>query len=191
MSKGNGLLFVVSGASGTGKTTLCRALEKDLGLFFSVSATTRGKRGGEKEGKDYLFISKENFKTMIQQGEFLEWAEVHEHYYGTPKGPIEKRLLEGSSVILDIDIQGAVQLKKDKPETKLIFVQAPTLKVLRERLINRGTDSRETIEKRINKAESEIAESSEYDHVLINEDLNKTKEELEKIVKSYLKSIYL
>jgi len=186
LNKRNGFLFVVSGASGTGKTTLCRALEKDLGLFFSVSVTTREKRVGEEEGKDYLFISREKFKKMIQEGEFLEWAEVHDNYYGTPKAPIEKHLMTGSSVILDLDTQGALQLRKELRETKLIFVQPPTLEALKERLVNRGTDSSETIEKRINKAESEIAESGQYDHVLVNEDLNKTKEELETIVRSYL-----
>lgn len=181
-----GHLFIISGASGTGKTTLSRALEKGLGLHFSVSATTRSKRTGEEEGKDYRFLSLDNFKKMIGEGEFLEWAVVHGNYYGTPREPIETKLGEGKSVLLDLDTQGALKLKKDRKDAILIFIRPPSLEALRERLEKRGTDPKEVMEKRIKKAAEEIAQSDQYDHVLINEDLKKTQEELRNLIKSYL-----
>jgi guanylate kinase len=181
-----GHLFIISGASGTGKTTLSRALENDLGLHFSISATTRSKRAGEEDGRDYRFLSLDNFKRMIREGEFLEWAVVHGNYYGTPRDPIEAKLREGESVLLDLDTQGALKLKKDRKDAILIFIRPPSLEALRERLENRGTDSEEVMEKRIKKAAEEIAQSDQYDHVLINEDLKDTQEELRDLIKSYL-----
>lgn len=185
-SNSPGHLFIISGASGTGKTTLSRALEKGLGIYFSVSATTRSKRTGEEEGRDYKFLSLDKFKRMIRDGEFLEWAMVHGNYYGTPKAPIEAKLREGKSVLLDLDTQGALKLKKERKDAILIFIRPPSLEALRERLKKRGTDSQEVMEKRIKKAAEEIAQSDQYDHVLINEDLKETQEDLRNLIKSYL-----
>ncbi len=175
-------LYVISGASGAGKTTLCLALQKELGFFFSVSATTRPKRPGETEGKDYFFISEEEFERRVNEAQFLEWASVHGYRYGTPLKPIEDHLKNGEKVLLDIDTQGALYLKRKFSQIVLIFIETPTLQELENRLIARGTDSREVIEKRIRKAREEISQSSQYDYVVINEDLEKAKRELMAII---------
>ena len=175
-------LFVVSGASGTGKTTLCRDLERELGLFFSVSATTRPPRVGEVEGRDYRFISREEFDKMVAEGRFLEWASVHGQFYGTPRDPIEASLREGRDVLLDLDTQGALNLKKIEPKAVLVFIKPPSLQELRKRLESRATDSPETIARRIARAEHEIEESVHYDHVVVNRDLEAAKQELKAII---------
>jgi guanylate kinase len=177
-----GLLFVVSGASGTGKTTLCRFLEKELGLFFSVSATTRNIRPGEVHGRDYFFLSPEEFSRQVEQGGFLEWAQVHENRYGTPKVPVMDRIQRGKSVLLDLDTQGALQLKKMIPEAVLIFLKPPSLQVLEQRLRSRGTESEEAVHKRISRAGQELAESDQYDFVVVNQDLDRAREELKAII---------
>ncbi len=179
-----GHLFIISGASGTGKTTLCRKLEKECGLFFSISATTRPKRPGEIDGRDYYFLPPQEFDKMIQEGKFLEWAQVHGNYYGTPAGPVEEHLEKGRDVLLDLDTQGGLFLKKIKPETLLIFIKAPSLEDLKKRLKGRGTDSKEVMERRIQNAEEEIKKSSHYDYVVINRDLQQAKEDLKKIIRS-------
>jgi len=180
-------MIVVSGASGTGKTTLCRELEKELGLFFSVSATTRPPRPGEVEGQDYRFLSSEGFDKMRRNGQFLEWASVHGQRYGTPREPIERNLREGRDVLLDLDTQGALRLKKANPEALLIFIKPPSIEELRKRLKARGTDSEETIRSRIERAEHEIEQSAHYDHVVVNRDLGEAKRELRSIIGSALK----
>lgn len=181
-----GCLIVVSGASGTGKTTLCRYLTQTLGLFFSVSATTRPKRQGEQEGRDYFFLTPEAFTRQVEQGGFLEWAQVHQHRYGTPKDPIMDRLRRGETVLLDLDTQGALQLKKLIPTAVLIFLKPPALEVLGERLRSRGTDSEEVIDKRIARASQELAESDKYDFVVVNEDLEQAKRDLKSIIQGVL-----
>lgn len=183
-STGSSRLFVVSGASGTGKTTLCRDLERELGLFFSVSVTTRAPRVGEVAGRDYHFISQEEFDKMVSEGRFLEWAGVHGKFYGTPRGPVESSLQEGRDVLLDLDTQGALNLKKILPEAVLIFIKPPSIDELRKRLESRGTDSPETIAKRIARAEHEIDQSVHYDHVVVNRDLQEAKRELKAIITS-------
>lgn len=177
-------LFVVSGASGTGKTTLCRDLERELGLFFSVSVTTRPPRPGEADGRDYHFISREEFDKMAEAGQFLEWAEVHGQFYGTPRAPIEAGLREGRDVLMDLDTQGALNLKKIEPKAVLIFLKPPSIEELRKRLESRGTDSPETIARRIARAEHEIEQSVHYDHVVVNRDLEAAKKELKAIINS-------
>lgn len=181
-----GRLIVISGASGTGKTTLCRYLMDDLGLSFSVSATTRAKRPGEVEGKDYYFLSPEEFSRQAEQGGFLEWAQVHEHRYGTPKKPIMEHLKRGESVLLDLDTQGALQLKKIVPAAVLIFLKPPSLEVLKERLRARGTEAEEVIHKRFARATEELAESDKYDYVVVNEDLEQAKRSLKTLIKGIL-----
>jgi guanylate kinase len=175
-------LFIISGASGTGKTTLCRQLENELGLFFSISATTRPKRAGEIDGRDYYFLSKTEFDKMVAEGKFLEWAQVHDNDYGTPAGPIQDHLNRGEDVLLDLDTQGAFQVKKTNPEAILIFIKPPSIDDLRKRLVARGTDSTQVIEGRIKRAEDEIKQSSSYGFVVINQDLEKAKEDLKKIL---------
>jgi len=182
MIQDSGKLFVVSGPSGTGKTTLCRQLEAELGLFFSISATTRPIRVGEIEGRDYYFLSDEKFREMETAGEFLESAAVHGHCYGTPAKPIESHLGLGEDVILDIDTQGALNIKENFPEAILIFLKPPSEADLYRRLKNRGTDSEETIQRRMKRAEGEIQQSSHYDFIVTNRDIETAKEELRKII---------
>lgn len=177
-----GRLFIVSGASGTGKTTLCRSLERELGLFFSVSATTRPPRPGEVGGRDYRFLSPEEFDKMTKDGQFLEWAWVHDQRYGTPREPIERNLAEGRDVLLDLDTQGALQLKKLMPQAVLIFIKPPSLEELRKRLESRATDRPEVIARRIARAEHEIEQSVHYDHVVVNRDLDEAKRELKGLI---------
>ncbi|HKX11699.1 MAG TPA: guanylate kinase [bacterium] len=179
-----GRIFVVSGASGTGKTTLCRDLEREMGLFFSVSATTRAPRAGETEGRDYRFLSRSEFDKMLENDQFLEWAQVHGQSYGTPREPIESRLKEGHDVLLDLDTQGAIQLKSLFPEAVLIFIKPPSLEELRKRLTARGTDSPEVIDRRIDRAEHEFEQISHYDYVVENRDLAEARRELKGIIVS-------
>ncbi len=177
-------LFIVSGASGTGKTTLCRQLEKELGLFFSVSATTRFPRSGEVHGKDYYFLSDAEFDKMLDGNKFLEWASVYDHRYGTPKDPIEESLKKGKDVLLDLDTQGALHLKKSYPEAVLIFIKPPSLEALQQRLKGRATESAERMQQRIDRATHEIEESKNYDHIVLNRDLHEAKQELKKILQA-------
>lgn len=188
--KSKGSLFVVSAASGTGKTTLCRKLVSSLpNLIFSVSFTTRAPRPGEMNNKDYTFISKDEFKIMIDREEFAEWAEVHGELYGTSKKRIEKYLNAGIDVLLDIDTQGAAQIKKKYQEGIYIFILPPSLKVLRERLEKRMTDSKEQVDERLKNAVEEIKNYSLYDYVIINNNKEVACKELEAIIVSQNVSI--
>ncbi len=178
-----GSLFIVSAPSGAGKTTLCKNLVATLpNLTFSVSYTTRRPRSGEVNDRDYSFIRKEDFKMMIENGEFIEWAEVHGELYGTSR----KRLLtlteQGKDVILDIDTQGAMQLKEKGTEGIFIFILPPSQEILRARLEQRMTDSSEEIQKRINKSVSEIMTYPKYDYVIINDKLEDALKKFEAII---------
>ncbi len=181
----SGHLFIISGASGTGKTTLCRQLEKELGLFFSISATTRPARTGEIDGRDYHFLTEGQFQEMKSHGKFLETARVHDYWYGTPREPIERHLQLGEDVLLDLDTQGGLNLKATMPKTVLIFIKPPSLEDLHKRLKIRATDSDEVIAKRIQRAREEMEHSSSYDYVVVNEDLSKAREELKGIIQSH------
>jgi len=176
----DGTLFIVSGPSGAGKTTLINAVRKQLEpinikLYFSVSHTTRKPRAGEVEGKNYYFVSPEKFSSMIERGEFLEWAHVHEQRYGTSKAEVVSRLQDGDDVILDIDYQGAKQIAEDRElkERKLnVFIFPPSLDVLEQRLRERGLNSEREIETRLQKAMDEIDAAKEfYDYIIINDNL--------------------
>jgi guanylate kinase len=188
--KSKGSLFVVSAASGTGKTTLCRKLVSSLpNLKFSVSFTTRAPRSGEMNDKDYTFVSKDEFKAMIDREEFAEWAEVHGELYGTLKNRIDKYLNAKIDVLLDIDTQGAAQIKKKYQEGIYIFILPPSLQVLKERLEKRMTNSKEQIDERLKNAVEEIKSYSLYDYVIINNTIEVACKELEAIVISRNASI--
>jgi len=168
--KPQGLLLVVSGPSGAGKGTICSLLRKELPeLSYSVSVTTREPREGEVDGRDYFFKTVAQVKDMIFRGELLEYAQVYGNYYGTPKPYVMNLLNEGKDVLLEIDIQGALQIKKVFPDGVFIFVVPPSLEELRARIYKRGTDAEEVIEKRLKAATSELSYASEYDYIIVND----------------------
>lgn len=166
-----GKLYVISGPSGTGKGTICHELLKDMYNDFSVSMTTRTPRVGEVEGKHYFFVSKEEFEENIEKGNFLEYANVFGNMYGTPKDAVIKRLDRGHNVILDIDVQGGLQVKSSMPEAILIFILPPSMEELRKRLVGRDTDAPDVIEKRLKEAIREIKFIGEYDYYIVNDEL--------------------
>ena len=165
-----GLLLVVSGPSGAGKGTICSLLRKALPeLAYSVSVTTRQPREGEVDGKDYFFKTVAQVKDMIFRGELLEYAQVYGNYYGTPKPYVQQLLNEGKDVLLEIDIQGALQIKKVFPDGVFIFVVPPSLEELRARIYKRGKDTEEVIEKRLKAATGELGYAGEYDYIIVND----------------------
>lgn len=165
-----GSLFVVSAPSGAGKSTLCNKIcETDSMIRQSVSYTTRKPRTGEIDGVHYSFIDEDEFRSMIVDGDFLEWAEVHGNFYGTSRKRIEDMMQQGIDVILDIDVQGAKQIRKIFPDSVLIFIMPPSMEELRQRLIGRGSDAGDIIEKRLKNAQDEIKEYNHYDYVIVND----------------------
>ncbi len=181
-----GILFVISAPSGAGKTTLCREAMKRLdNLTFSVSYTTRPPRPGEEEGRDYHFVDEETFLQMVEKGEMAEWARVYNHLYGTPKAPLLKAIKEGKDILLDIDIQGASQIKGAFPDDAVtIFVFPPSLETLKERLGKRGTDPPQVIKERWAKAEEEMAMYPLFQFFVVNDQLERAVEDLLAIIKS-------
>lgn len=174
MVKEAGLLIVVSAPSGAGKTSLCEEVIRRVGnLVHSVSYTTRAPRPHEEDGRDYHFITPESFQTMVDQGEFAEWARVHGHLYGTSRRQLEEHFAEGRSVILDLDTQGAAQLRQAYPGGVFVFIMPPTLGQLEARLRTRQTDAPEEITRRMRQARKEIESFHEYDYVVVNNDFEK------------------
>jgi guanylate kinase len=168
-----GRLFVVSAPSGAGKTTLCKAARSQLpNLVYSVSSTTRAPRNGEQEGRDYFFVTEARFREGNDTGQWEEWARVHDHYYGTSARFIEDHLEAGRNVLLDIDVQGAAQILRRYPDAVTIFIMAPSMAALRQRITARGLDSGPVIDKRMHNAEAEMACRGMYRHVVINDDLD-------------------
>ena len=183
-----GARCVVTGASGTGKTTLVReALRVVPGLGWSVSMTTRPPRTGEVDGRDYHFVSRGVFDTSLQRGELLEWAEVSGNRYGTARGPVERALSEGRSILLEIDAQGAAQVRAALPEAVLIFVLPPDLEVLEERLRARRTDSEEVIARRLREARLQIERCGEFDYLVVNQDLDSAHDQFQAILVAELR----
>jgi guanylate kinase len=181
-----GHIFIISAPSGSGKTTLCRALLEHMpDLLYSVSFTTRQQRNGEKSGVDYYFVSKEDFKQGIQEGKWAEFAKVHDNYYGTSTEILEKGLRLGHDILLDIDVQGTMQILKHYPESVTIFILPPSMDALKQRLEKRGSDSKDVIERRLEDAKNELAKKDLYRHVIENDDLQKAIEALIAVVKQY------
>jgi guanylate kinase len=174
-----GTLLVISAPSGAGKSTLIARLRKEFpGFAFSVSCTTRPPREGEVNGRDYHFITKDLFLDRISSGSFAEWAEVHGNYYGTPKQEVRDTLAGGRDMILDIDVQGARQVRENMDGGCFVFLFPPSREALKSRLAGRGTDSEEVIAKRLANAEEEIRQCTLFDHWIVNDDLDRAFEEL-------------
>lgn len=168
-------VIVVSAPSGTGKTTVLNYLKTlDNNLFYSVSATSRAKRPGEVDGRDYIFVSRQKFERWIEQGELLEWAEVYGEYYGTPRKPVRDALSRGMDIIMDLDVQGKRSLEREfKDDLVSIFLLPPDLAVLKQRLISRGAEDEEKLKLRLALAESELRWAYEYEYWVINDDVEK------------------
>lgn len=191
MNPKQGKLIVFSAPSGSGKTTIVHHLleQKELNLGFSVSATSRPRRAQEEHGRDYYFLSKEAFEKHIKNNDFLEWEEVYkDNYYGTLQAEVERIWKEGKAVIFDIDVVGGLRIKNKYPENTLaIFVQPPSLEVMEQRLRNRKTETEEKILERLNKAEKELKFATDFDVILINDELATAKKEAKRLVETFLK----
>ncbi len=182
-----GKLIVVSGPSGSGKTTIAREILRRYPLLqFSVSATTRPCRAGEVEGKDYYFLSREEFLHRVEMGEFAEWEELYGHYYGTPRSEIEGRLRLGKHLLFDVDVRGALSIKRLYPEAMLIFVAPPNRQILEERLRRRQTEGDEALARRLARADLELDMGKKFDHRVVNDALQQALAEVERIVEHYL-----
>ncbi len=174
---------VLSAPSGAGKTTIARALvEGTEDVVFSVSATTRPARDHEMDGVDYHFLSEQDFQAMIEADEFVEWAEVHGHLYGTSRKAVEEALDDGRFLILDIDVQGALQIRQRVADAVLVFVLPPSADVLVERLRERGTEGEDTVARRIENARGELEQASQFDYIVVNENLDQAIDEVRGIV---------
>lgn len=190
MSFNTNKLIVFSAPSGSGKTTIVRHLleQTDLPLAFSISATTRAPRGAEKEGEDYYFLSPEAFKSKIEKGEFLEYEEVYPGlFYGTLASEVKRLWNENKAVLFDIDVMGGISIKKSFPaETLTVFVQPPSIKTLEKRLRSRNTDTEETLQIRLSKAQQELDQAQAFDEIVINDDLSTALSQTEELVRSFL-----
>lgn len=179
------MLIVLSSPSGGGKSTVCRALlQADPRLEYSVSVTSRAPRPGEVNGRDYWFVSEEEFCRLIESDAFYEWARVHDNYYGTRRDIVEEKLARGHDVVMDLDVVGGLTIKKQSDRAVLIYVLPPSLKVLEERLRARGTDSEAVIQKRLRNARQEINFAEKYDFVVINENLEQTIATIRRIIEA-------
>ena len=181
-----GALIVVSAPSGSGKSTILhRLLEQRENLRFSISATTRAPREGEQHGVDYYFVTRERFLEMIEEDAFLEHAEFVGNHYGTPRAEVEQRLEDGYDVYLDIDVQGALQVRAKRPETLMIFILPPSMEELERRLISRGKDDMETIRRRLAEAERECSVKDQFDYVVVNDEVDRAAAEISGIIDGY------
>jgi guanylate kinase len=177
-----GILFIVSAPSGTGKTTLCKQLTVNLpGLWHSISYTTRKPRPGEEHGREYYFIEEPAFREMIDRSEFIEWAHVYGHLYGTPWKALTERIDQGIDVLLEIDVQGAMQVRKRFEDSVSIFILPPSMTVLRSRLQTRASDTPEEIQRRLHKVKEEVWSYREYAYIVQNEDITRSLRDLESI----------
>ena len=177
-----GILFIISAPSGTGKTTLCKQLTTNIpGLWHSISYTTRKPRSGEEHGHEYFFTDEPTFQSMIDRHEFVEWARVYGHLYGTPRKTLADKIDQGIDVLLEIDVQGALQVKKKFDDAVSIFILPPSMTVLRQRLQARASDSTEEIQRRLQKVKEEVWSYREYAYIVRNDDLTRSLRDLENI----------
>lgn len=184
MEREKGHIFVVSAPSGAGKTTIVKNVLSSLPeLSFSISVTTRAKRGNENDGVDYHFISEEEFLKRIEKNDFIEWEKFYDYYYGTPKGLIEEKVKRGISVLLEVDVKGALNIKAIYPEAILIYIFPPSFEVLVERLKSRKTEDENDLRKRIERAKMELSLRGKFDYLVENKDLNNAVSEVKSIIK--------
>jgi guanylate kinase len=190
LKKPQGKILILSGPSGSGKTTLHKALleSKQLKgkLVKSISATTRPKRQGEREGRDYLFLTEETFARRIRRGYFLEWEKVFDNYYGTPKIQVMNLLKKGKHVLMCIDVKGAVHINEQFPDAVKVFIKPPSMQELRKRLEHRASETDETLARRLKVAQEELSKAKDYDHIIINGSLEKAKNDLQELVAKVL-----
>ena len=182
--KHKGVLTVVSGFSGAGKGTVMKELVGKYDYKLSISATTRLPREGEEHGREYFFLTRDAFESMIEEGKFIEHAEYVGNYYGTPKQYVEEQLENGHNVLLEIEIQGALSVKKTFPDAVLLFIVPPSAEILKNRLINRGTEDADTVNKRMNRAVEEAEYMSQYDYIVVNDNLSDCVENVHNIIVS-------
>jgi guanylate kinase len=188
--KPEGMLIVLSSPSGGGKSSVCQALlKRDNRLVYSVSFTSRPPRGDEVNGQHYNFVSEDEFERLVQKECFYEWARVHGNLYGTRRDLVEMKLAEGRDIVLDLDVQGSLQIKHKNPKAVMVFILPPSMRVLEERLRKRNTDSDETINRRLHNARVEINQAAKYDYVVVNEDLQETIEIIWRIIESERHSV--
>ena len=178
-----GILFIITGPSGAGKTSILKRVMREVeNLEFSVSYTTRPRRPGEVDGRDYFFVDEKRFKKMVEEGEFLEWAIVHGYYYGTSKNFVNERLERNVDLLLDIDVQGALNVKRMDLDMVSVFIAPPSLEDLERRLRKRGTDSEYDLKKRLEDAKWELSKISEFEYLIVNDFLEKSVEKLKSII---------
>ena len=178
-------LIILTGPSGVGKGTVVKEiLGKDKNIWLSISATTRQPRDGEKAGENYYFLSQEKFKEMIEQNLFLEWAQFAGNYYGTPLSSVDEKIKEGITVLLEIEVEGAKQIKEKYPNSMSIFLLPPDLLELERRIRNRGTEKEDAIQKRLSRANYEISASNQFDFSLTNDNVNETAKKIIKLIKT-------
>jgi guanylate kinase len=182
-----GHIFVISAPSGAGKTTIVKNILRDFpNIVFSVSATTRKKRDNETEGVDYHFISEKEFIAKIEKKDFVEWEKFYDYYYGTSKGFIEEKINNGISVLLEVDVKGALSIKTIYPEAILIYISPPSFEILVERLKNRRTEDEIDFKKRIERAKMELSQKDKFDYLVVNKDLNTAISETESLIKKII-----
>ena len=185
LKKKKGLILVISAPSGAGKTTLCkRLLQASSSFISSVSFTTRRPRRNEIEGVDYYFVSQEEFQKMIEKRRFIEWTEVHGHLYGTSANLLDQAVKEEKDVLLEVDVKGGAEIKKNYPQAVLVFLVPPSWQELEKRLANRGTEDEEKVARRVKQAKREIEYAPHYDYLIVNDDINRALEDLSAIIQA-------
>ena len=187
MGTEKGHIFVVSAPSGAGKTTIVKSILKDIPeLAFSISATTRRKRENERDGFDYHFISEDAFRKKIEENGFVEWEKFYDYYYGTPKGFIDDKINSGISVLLEVDVKGALSIKTIYPDAILIYIYPPSFEVLVERLKNRRTEDETDFKKRVERAKMELSHKDKFDYLVVNNDLNIAISQVKSLIKKII-----